>query len=77
MATVILDRAVRDATGESADVLRRRSIADTRRIAEERHNSPLKFISVFPFIGRGNILRDRTVTRADVERALDDGLRDE
>jgi hypothetical protein len=75
VAASTLERAVKKATGESADALRTRPLADTRRIAEKRHGAPFRFTSKFPFIGRGNVLRDRTVSHKEVEAALDDALR--
>ena len=72
----ILQRAVEKATGETILQLRGRSLEDTRRVAEQRNRRPLKFISKFPFIGRGNVMRDRLVTHDAVEASLDEALRD-
>jgi hypothetical protein len=76
VAASTLERAVRKATGETADALRARTIEETRRVAEKRHGYRTRFISWFPFIGRGNVLRDCTISHEGVEAALDDALRD-
>lgn len=76
VAASTLERAVKKATGETADVLRARTLEETRALAEKRHPRRFKFISRFPFIGRGNVLLDRTVSHKGVEAALDDALRD-
>jgi hypothetical protein len=73
---LILEKAVEKATGEAVNMLRARSIEETRRVAEKRHKRPFKFTSRFPFIGRGNVLRDRVVSHDEVERGLDEVLRD-
>lgn len=76
MAVASLERAVRKATGESADVLRGRTLAEGRRLAEAKHGTSTWFRSWFPLIGRGNVLRDCTVTHSQVEAGLDAALAD-
>jgi hypothetical protein len=78
MATVMspkalstLEKAVEASTGERVEVLRSRSLEETRRLAEKKYRRPLKFVSHFPFIGRGNILRDRIVGHEQIEADLD------
>lgn len=71
----VLERAVERATGENVDVLRARPISDTRRIAEQRRGRPFQIISRFPFIGRGNVMRDRILSHERVEAELDRALR--
>ena len=73
-ASAILEQAVEQLTGESVALLRSRSLEETRKVAEKRHGRAFRFISRFPFIGRGNVLRDRLVTRKDVEATLDRAL---
>ncbi len=76
MTPPALKRAVEQATGESLDVLRSRSIDETRRVAEKRRGKRFVFTSKFPFIGRGNVMRDKVITREEVDAYLDDALRD-
>jgi hypothetical protein len=70
-ALISLERAVEASTGERVEVIRSRSLEETRRLAEKRQGRPLKFVSHFPFIGRGNVLRDRLVSHEQVEADLD------
>jgi hypothetical protein len=59
-------------TGKTADELRSKTIADLRQEFEEKHNgAPVRFVSQFPFIGRGNVLRDRLVAHEAIEAELD------
>lgn len=76
MTPPALKQAVEQATGESIEVLRSRSLEENRRVAEKRHGRRLFFTSKFPFIGRGNVMRDRLITRQDIDAALDEALGD-
>lgn len=76
MSIRVLDQAIERATGESVEELRLRTIEETRRIAEERTGRAMRFMSAFPFIGRGNVLRDRVISHDDVEAVLDRALRE-
>jgi hypothetical protein len=71
----ILDAAVEQLTGESIDVIRRSTIWDLRIQSERKAQGRLRFISHFPFIGRGNVMRDRMVDQDTVEREFDAALR--
>ena len=72
---LILERAVERATGEKIDDLRRTPIDDRRRMIERRTRRPFRFTTAFPFIGRGNVLRDRILSHEEVETALRNALR--
>ena len=74
-ASAIFIKAVEQATGESIDRLRALSIEERRAETEARCGSKLRFTSKFPFIGRGNVLRDRAITHEEVEAALDKALK--
>jgi hypothetical protein len=71
MALNVLERAVEMASGVSAQKLRDNSLEDIRLLAEKRKGSVLAFSSYFPVIGRGNVMRDRIVSHAQVETDLD------
>lgn len=71
----ILQAAVETATGMTIAHIRSTPIDDLRREIEKKFGGPMKFVSEFPFIGRGNVLRDRLVARAQVEADLDEALR--
>ena len=74
-ASTILEQAVEQLTGESVAQLRGRSLEETRALAEKRSGRPFQFISSFPFIGRGNVMRDRVISHQEVEASLDRALR--
>jgi len=76
MASQILEDAIERATGDKASSLRERTLTATRKIAEQRNKQPMRIKSAFPFIGRGNVLRDCVLTHAQVEAELDNALRD-
>ena len=50
-------------------------VADMRRIVEAKLGRPLSIRSWFPVIGRGNVMRDRFLSHAEVERQLSEALR--
>lgn len=66
-----LELSVEKLTGKTVTALRDLSIEGYRLEIELVHKEPLRFISRFPFIGRGNVLRDRIVERKKVEEQLD------
>ena len=68
-------RAVELATGENIQSLQNTTLDEWRRVVEAKHKAPMRFRSWFPFIGRGNVLRDRTLTHNQVEQALTEALK--
>jgi hypothetical protein len=68
-------KAVELATGEKLEVLQRTAPDERRRALEAKHGRPMQFRSWFPFIGRGNALRDCTLSHSEVEAALTEALR--
>ena len=67
--------AVELATGEKIESLQNTTLDERRRMTEAKHGAPMRFPTWFPFIGRGNVLRDRCLTHAQVEAALTEALR--
>ena len=67
----MLDTAIESMTGKSIEELRRLTLTEYRADVEKRLGRPLKFESRFPIIGRGNVMRNRTVSRDEIDRALD------
>jgi hypothetical protein len=61
-------------TGRSASSLRAETLTTVRLQVERASGRPLKFVSRFPFIGRGNVLRDRVISNETIERQLDEAL---
>jgi hypothetical protein len=69
------ERALERATGESLASLRDTPIAERRRTLERKFRRPMRFISHWPFIGRGTVVHGGTISHQDVERQLDRALR--
>ena len=67
--------AVQLATGEKIESLQNTTLEERRRIVEAKHGAPMRFPTCFPFIGRGNVMRERCLTHAQVEAALTEALR--
>lgn len=71
-----LEKTVEAVLQEPAATIRSRTLWEQRRIVEKRHKAPLSMASYFPFIGRGNVLRNRLVSHEEVENMLDAALKD-
>ena len=63
------ERASERSTGEDIDYLRNTSVEDKRRKLEKKFGRPMRFVSRWPLIGRGSIIR-KTVSHEEVERRL-------
>lgn len=72
-----LERAVEKATGHSAGELRQLTLLQMRQLSERNRKMPVKIISSFPFIGRGNVMRDRLSSAAQINEAVDQALADQ
>ena len=75
MASQLFTSAVEQATGMSAEKLRRTPIDEFRRMVEEERGSSIRFVSEFPWIGRGNVLRDRCTSHQAAEDAYESAIR--
>lgn len=71
---ISLEKTVSSMTGEAAYVLRSQTLDERRKVLEARYKTSMKFISKFPFIGRGNVLRDKIISGAEVNALLDSAL---
>jgi len=62
-------------TGMSVDALRDISPEKFRQYCEEKNGKGFIFVSEFPSVGRGNVLRDGIITRdvldAEIDRMLE------
>ncbi len=67
MATKEFEEAVEIFTGHSAAYLRETPIDELRREVEKKRGGILAFISRFPLIGRGNVLRRRMISHGEAE----------
>jgi hypothetical protein len=77
MATTTFEKAVEQMTGETIENLRRTPIDERREALEKASGKPTHFVSRFPLIGRGNVLRKRLVSREKVEKDFWEALNDE
>lgn len=67
--------AIEHEVGMPIEEIRRLPLEDWRTHLRSTFGCPLKFVSRFPFIGRGNVLRDKIVSHDQVERELDEALK--
>ncbi len=70
MGIETFERAVEDALGEPIESIRNKTIDDRRCEIERKRKKRLRFISYFPFVGRGNVLRKFIVDHKRVEKAF-------
>lgn len=61
--------------GKTAEEICRTPLDELRDEAEKKLNSHLTFRVMWPFVGRGNILRNRVLNHDTVERLLDAALK--
>ena len=61
-------------TGLSAAEIRTFSPERIRLFLEKKNGKKFRFVSEFPTIGRGNVLRDNIASRDDLDREIDDML---
>jgi len=68
----IIEKVVSEKLGKSADELRNQTISEIRKEAEKKAGHPLRYKKEFPFIGRGNVLRDRLTSSDEIEKKLEE-----
>jgi hypothetical protein len=69
------ERAIERKTGESVESIRKMSIDDRRKMNEKKFHHVMEFVSMFDFIGRGNILRKNAISHGEVEKELEEAIR--
>ena len=74
MSAVIVRDQAEEATRRPADYAERTPLDELRRDEERKRDSPLKFVSYFPWIGRGSVMRDCLVSHQEAEAAYDDAI---
>jgi len=62
-----VSRAIEHETGKSIYELQEQTLSERRREVEEKHGT-MTFTVNFPFIGRGNPLREKILSHAIIER---------
>lgn len=61
---------IEKATGKSIESLQATPIAERRQAIESERGECLRFTRNFPFIGRGNVLGDQTLSHTQVDDQL-------
>ena len=69
-----LEKVIERATGETVQIIRSRTIDETRAILE-RKGKKMKTFSAFPFIGRGNVQRDNILSSSEVNKKVDAAIK--
>ena len=62
-------------SGLSENQVKNFSPEETRQYFENKTKRSLSIVSEFPVIGRGNVLRDRLVTTASLDKTIDSILK--
>lgn len=62
--------------GLPIDKIQNLTIDEQRENTEKKTGKTMSFISLFPFIGRGNVLRDRTTSRQKIEKDFERAIHD-
>lgn len=70
----LLEQTVERRIGCRAVDLRNSTLDEQRSVIERKRGHRLVFRRAFPVIGRGNIMRDRTQTRDEIDRLVDQAL---
>lgn len=74
-STIIsFEKSIERWTGRKIAELRKETIEETRSSLIKK-GILIRLFSEFPFIGRGNIMRDKIVSHQEVEKELDSVLR--
>lgn len=76
MASELFERTVERATNQSIEDIRATPLDELRRQTEKRLGRPIRFVSAFPWVGRGNMLRDRLVSHEEAEAAYEYAIRE-
>lgn len=75
MTETLIDRTIAESTGYSIEYLKNTPLDELRANVERKRGGPLRFVSLFPWIGRGNMMRDRLVSHEEAVAAYDDAIR--
>ena len=65
-----LIQAIERRTGETYESLCSTAIDERRQRVEAEFGKPAEFPSYFPYIGRGNVLHDRTTSGEEVNQSV-------
>ena len=70
-----LERTVERILGCKAEDLRNSTLDEQRSTVEQKQGHRMVFRRAFPVIGRGNVMRDRTQSRAEIDNLVDQALK--
>ncbi len=68
-------RSIERKTGETVDRLQSETLWERRSLIESRQGEPMRLLRCFPFIGRGSVMGEHLLSRAEVDQQLDQALR--
>ena len=71
MPFILVEKNAENLIGLSAETIRKYSPDELRSHLENKNKRKLSFVSMFPVIGRGNILRDNIKTSEEINRDID------
>ncbi|OGI11428.1 MAG: hypothetical protein A2Y40_09560 [Candidatus Margulisbacteria bacterium GWF2_35_9] len=66
-----LIKHIESKVGLSLNEIKTNSPYETRKHLEKKNKKQVKFVSAFPFIGRGNVLRDGIKERSSINSEVD------
>jgi len=66
-----LEQSIAEKVGLSIQEIRHKSPSEIATFIEGKTQKKLTFSSQFPFIGRGNVLRDGVKTSQDIDKDID------
>lgn len=66
-----IEKNVVKVTGLTLDQIKDYSPSKFREYLEKKNNKKISFLSAFPVIGRGNVLRDNLVTSIQLNNEID------
>jgi hypothetical protein len=70
-----LEATAEEITGQTAETLRSQTLTELRNATELKSKRKWVFVSRFPLIGRGSIMRERVIKHEAVEGLLARALR--
>lgn len=66
-----IERYIEEDVGLSIAEIRNKSVTELREFFESSRNTKLRITSEFPFIGRGNVLRDGILSSDEINKDID------
>jgi hypothetical protein len=67
----VVEKNAEELVGLSAETIRKYSPGELRAYLEKKNRRKFSFISEFPVIGRGNVLKDSIMTSEEINKDID------